>query len=155
MCLLFYVKFLFFYQMIALQKNYEKCFLFHLKSSFRPLDVQIFDDQTKKGMYQLNLSRPYFGKQCLGTYWQFVCCFSLFWVQWGKVAVFCWLFCYFTILEKLVKCVTIFFHNKLLYCSLLRNRNIYYSHLCKSLVLLIQPYHCILNRNIGTVLSIF
>ena len=36
-----FTKFLFFHQMIAL-KNYEKCFLFHLKSSFRSRDIQIF-----------------------------------------------------------------------------------------------------------------
>ena len=55
---------------------------------------------------------------------------------------------------KLMKCATTFFHNKLLYCSVLRNWNIYYSHFCKNLVLLIQPYHCILSRNVVTVVSV-
>ena len=36
-----FIKFLFFHQMIALQ-NYEKCFLFHLKSSFHSRDIQFF-----------------------------------------------------------------------------------------------------------------
>ena len=36
MCLLFFIKFLFF------TKNYEKWFLFHLKSSFRSQNIQIF-----------------------------------------------------------------------------------------------------------------
>ena len=36
MCLLFFIKFLFF------TKNCEKCFLFHLKSSFRSQNIQIF-----------------------------------------------------------------------------------------------------------------
>ena len=38
---IFFIKFLFFYQMIALQKLW-KCFLFHLKSSFRSREIQIF-----------------------------------------------------------------------------------------------------------------
>ena len=41
MCPAFFINFLF-YQMIALHKSYEKCFLFHLKSSFRSRDIQIF-----------------------------------------------------------------------------------------------------------------
>ena len=36
-----FIKFLFFHQMIAFS-NYEKCFLFHLKSSFHSKDIQIF-----------------------------------------------------------------------------------------------------------------
>ena len=40
MCPAFFINFLF-YQMIALHKSYEKCFLFHLKSSFRSRDIQI------------------------------------------------------------------------------------------------------------------
>ena len=31
-----------FHQMIELQKSYEKCFLFHLRSSFCSRDIQIF-----------------------------------------------------------------------------------------------------------------
>ena len=41
LCSLFFIKFLFFHKMIALQ-NCEKCFLFHLKSCFRSRDIQIF-----------------------------------------------------------------------------------------------------------------
>ena len=41
LCPLFFIKFLFFHQMIALQ-NYEKCFLFNLKRSFCFQDIQIF-----------------------------------------------------------------------------------------------------------------
>ena len=37
MCPLFFIKFLFFHQLIALK--HEKCFLFHLKSSFRSQDI--------------------------------------------------------------------------------------------------------------------
>ena len=37
----FFIKFLFFHQMIALQKL-KKCFLFHLKSSFCSRNIQIF-----------------------------------------------------------------------------------------------------------------
>ena len=37
----FLSNFYFFHQMIAL-KNYEKCFLFHLKSSFHSRDIQLF-----------------------------------------------------------------------------------------------------------------
>ena len=39
---LFFIKFLFFHQMIALQKRFEKCFSFHLKSFFHSWDIQIF-----------------------------------------------------------------------------------------------------------------
>ena len=35
-----FIKFLFFYQMITPFKNYEKNFLFHLRSSFHPQDIQ-------------------------------------------------------------------------------------------------------------------
>ena len=38
---LFFIKFLFFARWQTF-KNYEKCFLFHLKSSFRSQDIQIF-----------------------------------------------------------------------------------------------------------------
>ena len=41
LCLLFFIKFLFFYQMITLWKH-EKHFLFHLKSYFRSRDIQMF-----------------------------------------------------------------------------------------------------------------
>ena len=41
MCPLFFIKFLFFTKLNPF-KNYEKYFLFHLKSSFRPWDIQIF-----------------------------------------------------------------------------------------------------------------
>ena len=37
----FFIKFLFYFYLIELQ-NYEKCSLFHLKSSFRSRDIQIF-----------------------------------------------------------------------------------------------------------------
>ena len=56
---------------------------------------------------------------------------------------------YFVILQYLKN-----WWNKLLYCSVLRNWNIYYSHFSHSLVLLIQPYHCILSRNVVTVVSV-
>ena len=39
---LFFIKFLFFPQMITLQDLLKKCFLFHLKSSFRSEDILIF-----------------------------------------------------------------------------------------------------------------
>ena len=41
LCPLFFVKFLFFYQMIALPKPW-KMFFFHLKSSFRSRDIKVF-----------------------------------------------------------------------------------------------------------------
>ena len=41
MRLLFFIKFLFLAKWQPF-KNYEKCFLFHLKSSFRSQDIQIF-----------------------------------------------------------------------------------------------------------------
>ena len=41
MCPLFFIKFLFFTKLQPF-KNYEKCFLFHLKTSFRSRDIQIF-----------------------------------------------------------------------------------------------------------------
>ena len=41
MCPLFFIKFLFFHHMVPF-KNYEKCFLFHLKMYFRSRDIQIF-----------------------------------------------------------------------------------------------------------------
>ena len=40
-CVRYFSSNFYFHQMIALQ-NYEKCFLFHLKSSFRSRDIQIF-----------------------------------------------------------------------------------------------------------------
>ena len=70
---------------------------------------------------------------------------------WHSLSPASFFFC-FTILEKLVKFATIFFHNKLFYCSVLRN--IYYSHFCKNLVLLIWSYHCVLSRNVVTVVSV-
>ena len=46
MCPLFFIKILFFtiiwWNYEKWKKNYEKCFLFHLKSSFRSRDIQIF-----------------------------------------------------------------------------------------------------------------
>ena len=41
LCLLFFMNFLFFTKWYPF-KNYEKCFLFHLKSSFRYRDIRIF-----------------------------------------------------------------------------------------------------------------
>ena len=41
LCLLFFINFLFFHQIIAFQK-FEKYFLLHLKSSFCTKDIQIF-----------------------------------------------------------------------------------------------------------------
>ena len=41
LCPLFFIKFLFFTKWQLFQ-NYEKCFLFHLKSSFPSRDIQIF-----------------------------------------------------------------------------------------------------------------
>ena len=41
LCPLFFIKFLFSIKWKPL-KNYEKCFLFHLKSSFRSRDIQFF-----------------------------------------------------------------------------------------------------------------
>ena len=40
LCPLFFIKFLFFTKWYPF-KNYEKCFLFHLESSFRSRDIQI------------------------------------------------------------------------------------------------------------------
>ena len=41
-CSVFFIKFLFFHQMIAIQKLWKMFFLFHLKSSFHSRDIQIF-----------------------------------------------------------------------------------------------------------------
>ena len=41
LCPLFFIKFLFFTKLWP-PKNYDKCFLFYLKSSFRSWDIQIF-----------------------------------------------------------------------------------------------------------------
>ena len=101
-------------------------------------------DQAKKGMYQR-----------LPTCWHSLSPASVFF-GFSKVKLQYSVSC-FVILQYLKNWWNVqqrFVYNKLLYCSVLRNLIIYYFHFCKNLVLLIQPYHCILSRYVVTVVSV-
>ena len=97
-------------------------------------------DQAKKGMYQLNIYRLYFGQQRLETCWHSLFPASVFF-GFSEVKLQ-YSFSCFVILQYFKNWWNVQQHIFIINCFIVvyENWNIYYSHFCKNLVFLIQPY---------------